>query len=98
MLDGLRKRRRTLEDLDFAAVESAPAPEEVEEASPKIRGLDELPFAQRQGIELRYGMELSFEEIAAKLETTPSNARQIISRAVRALKRAAQRGGQNENS
>ena len=87
MIDSLRKRNRTLGMLDdshsghietFAA--EAPIP------SAAIPSLDDLPEVQRRAVELRYGNDLSFEEIAKQLETTPSNVRQLTSRAVRKLK------------
>jgi DNA-directed RNA polymerase specialized sigma24 family protein len=37
-------------------------------------------------MELRYRHDFSFEEIAERLETTPGNARQLVSRAIRVLK------------
>lgn len=54
--------------------------------------LDSLPASQRQALELRYAEGLSFEEIAARLNTTPENTRQLISRATRKLKALVQKG------
>lgn len=48
--------------------------------------LSALPQPQRTAVELRYLQELSFEEIATRLDTTPGNARQIVSRALKNLK------------
>lgn len=42
---------------------------------------------QVRAIKLRFGEDLSFDEIAKKLDTSPSNARQLVSRAVRTLSR-----------
>ncbi len=42
---------------------------------------------QRQAIVLRYGEDFSFEEIARSLETTSSNARQLVSRALKRLRK-----------
>ncbi len=42
---------------------------------------------QRQAIILRYGEDFSFEEIARRLETSSSNARQLVSRALKRLRR-----------
>jgi RNA polymerase sigma-70 factor (ECF subfamily) len=60
---------------------SPPLPESV-----PTPDLSVLPEAQRTAVELRYLNELSFEEIAARLNTTPGNARQIVSRAIKGLK------------
>lgn len=48
--------------------------------------LSELKENQIKAIEMRYGENFSFEEIARKLDTSEPNARQMISRAVRKLK------------
>lgn len=48
------------------------------------RSLDER---QRIAVELRYGQDLSFDEIAEKLQTTSSNVRQLISRAIKKIRR-----------
>lgn len=48
--------------------------------------LSALPGRQRIAVKLRYTDDLSFEEIAKRLDTTPGNARQIVSRALRSLK------------
>ena len=45
-----------------------------------------LPESQRNAIELRYFDEFSFEEIALQLKTSPSNARQLVSRGIKNLK------------
>ncbi|MFH1262722.1 MAG: sigma-70 family RNA polymerase sigma factor [Pseudomonadota bacterium] len=47
-----------------------------------------LTEPQRQAIRLRYGEDLRFDEIARKLETTPSNVRQLVSRGIRKLRGA----------
>jgi RNA polymerase sigma-70 factor (ECF subfamily) len=47
----------------------------------------DLSKSQRQAIELRYGEDFSFEEIADTLGTTSSNARQLVSRAIKRLKK-----------
>ena len=46
-----------------------------------------LSKSQRQAIELRYGEDFSFEEIAHRLETTSANARQLVSRALKRLRK-----------
>lgn len=51
-----------------------------------ISELSSLTDSQRQALELRFNDGLSFEEIGKQMKTTHSNARQIASRAVRALR------------
>ena len=48
--------------------------------------LAKLPEPQRLAIEMRYFGELSFEEIATRLETSPGNVRKLVSRGIRSLK------------
>lgn len=48
--------------------------------------LVQLPENQRKAMEMRFKNDFSFEEIAAILETSPANARQLISRAIRSLR------------
>ena len=55
--------------------------------------LSPLPEAQRAAIEMRYFDDLSFEEIAGRLETTPGNVRQIVSRGLKNLKSLFAKGG-----
>lgn len=94
MIDSQRKTMRNLEDLDEEAIERAVAitPPHLE-TGPAAPGLDGLPPEQRRAVELRYGEESSFEEIAARLETTPSNARQLVSRAIRKLRSMTGKNG-----
>lgn len=56
------------------------------EAGPEAPGLGELPPAQRKAVELRYLDELSFKEIASRLEKSESNVRQLVSRGIRKLR------------
>lgn len=98
MIDGLRERKRIQEDLDPVAIERAaaemPAPET---AFSSLPDLNSLPAHQREAIELRYRDDLSFEEIAKRLETSPSNVRQLISRAVRKIKKLVNTKGETSN-
>ncbi len=48
--------------------------------------LDPLLPQQKQVIKMRYMDEETFEEIAKKLKTTPSNIRQIVSRSLKKLR------------
>lgn len=46
-----------------------------------------LPAQSKQIIKLKYQEDMSFEEIAKKINKSPANVRQIISRALRFLKK-----------
>ena len=48
--------------------------------------LTALPETQRRAIELRYLQDWSFEKIAADMETTPLNVRQLVSRGIKKLR------------
>lgn len=84
LIDNMRKRTRNLEDATKWLPEVAAQSEEPEL---KVIQFDSLSGQQRQAIEMRYQEELSFEKIAAKLGTSPANARQLVSRGVKVLRR-----------
>jgi len=52
--------------------------------------LSQLPDKHRKAIELRYFQSMSYEEIAYELKTSPANARQLVSRAIKKLKKLAE--------
>lgn len=87
LFDLLRSRQRLnrREALDPEALENVPAPE-AEEAGSSLQELEMLPTGQREVLEMRYLEDLSFDEMAHRLETTPINVRQKVSRAIRNLK------------
>jgi RNA polymerase sigma factor (sigma-70 family) len=84
LVDSVRKRNRVKEDHNQEALENAVAQEPTPEST--IPDLSALSQPQRQAIEFRYGQELSFEDIAKRLETSPTNVRQMVSRAVKKLR------------
>jgi RNA polymerase sigma factor (sigma-70 family) len=90
MLDTIRARNRisAKESLDEIALEATATPVVSEAVS--LPDLGTLPSGQRQALELRYKDDLSFEEIATRLKTTPENTRQLVSRAIRKLKNLVQ--------
>lgn len=53
----------------------------------EIKGLSSLTETQRQALEFRFSQGLTFAEIAEQLQTSVGNSRQIISRAIRKLRR-----------
>lgn len=78
-----KKRREDLIDpsqLDQIAVE----PGRMETYEPAA--LELLPAAQKQAISMRVFDEATFEEIAERLSTSPDNARQLVSRALKKLR------------
>jgi RNA polymerase sigma factor (sigma-70 family) len=85
LTDQFRKKARRPETLDAEAVENARAPQ-VEETESRVPDLGSLPTSQRAAVEMRYGEDLPFEEIAKRLETSPANVRQLISRGIRKLR------------
>lgn len=86
-LDALRKKRKRLEltefDVSEIEVDGRMESADIQATLPDLAG---LPATQRQAIELRYSDDLSFEEIAKRLNTSPSNVRQLVSRGVKRLK------------
>jgi len=87
MIDVLRSQNRIQrqEELNPIVIDTAQA--EVPKETPLIPGLEALSAKQREAVELRYLEDLPFEEIARRLEISPLNARQVISRAIRSIKK-----------
>ncbi len=96
LIDFRRKQSRVLEVQDENALKNAP--ENATDAeirgtqieAPLLTGLSER---ERVAIELRYLEDLKFEEIAKRLQTSPANVRQLISRALKNLRGKTQRKG-----
>lgn len=85
LLDSFKKGHHRHELL----VDSVPELDEPQQAPPlPALDLSKLPLMQRRAVELRYEGEFSFEEIAARLDTSPTNARKLISRALQFLREA----------
>lgn len=58
----------------------------------QLAGLtDGLPAKERAAVVLRYGFDLTYEEIAQALDSSPDAARQAASGGVRRLRRATER-------
>lgn len=53
----------------------------------EVTGLASLTDTQRQALEFRFNQGLTFAEIAEQLQTSAENSRQIISRAIRKLRK-----------
>lgn len=94
MIDQIRKKSRIREDNNSVALDLAVAPDIAKPIA--LPNLSVLPVMQQEAVQLRYIQDLSFEEIAQRLETSPSNVRQLISRAVKKLKVIATKGSNDE--
>jgi RNA polymerase sigma factor (sigma-70 family) len=81
-LDVLRRSVRTSSDVPD--VESFDEPLQYEELK---RLTAELPQKERAAVFLRYGYDLSYEDIGAALDSSPEAARQAASSGVRRLRR-----------
>lgn len=88
--------------LDFAkkkSLENPTSQDEFDKMSTPVQSeaepidLNLLPETQKQVVALRVYDEATFDEIASRLSTTPENARQIFSRAVKTLKSILGEGG-----
>ena len=90
LIDYFRKKRKEYNDVPLDSLEMTSSALHVEDKY-NLGGLlpkdVDLNKRQRQAIELRYGEDFSFEEIARRLETTSSNARQLVSRALKRLRK-----------
>lgn len=88
LLDRFRKTGREREILKYSdseVIEAAPDGEVSTLAEELPAEIAALPLSQRQALELRFREDLEFGEIAKHLNTSPANARQLVSRAVRKL-------------
>lgn len=85
LLDALKKPHLKNESMVTEVPE--PIPTEAYAQRPEIN-LTGLPQAQRHAVKMRYNQEFSFEEIAARLDTNPANARKLVSRAIQFLRGA----------
>jgi RNA polymerase sigma factor (sigma-70 family) len=79
--DTLRRARPAEEAAETGAEDERPAYEELAELT------DGLPSKERAAVVLRYGYDLSYDQIAAALSSSPAAARQAASTGVRTLRR-----------
>ncbi|MBW2250618.1 MAG: sigma-70 family RNA polymerase sigma factor [Deltaproteobacteria bacterium] len=90
MIDHIRKKETYKKHIsvDTEYISSSAAEDKSEPLSigAAISEFSSLSDSQRQALELRFNDGLSFEDIGKHMKITPSNARQIASRAVRALR------------
>lgn len=82
-LDALRRSKPSAELVDTGVEDSRPAYESLAELT------DGLPPKERAAVVLRYGYDLSYDQIASALGSSPDAARQAASTGVRRLRRSA---------
>ena len=80
-IDTTRRTRAQAAPVETAVTDERPA---YEELAPLTDG---LPSKERAAVVLRYGYDLSYELIAAALDSSPDAARQAASTGVRRLRR-----------
>jgi RNA polymerase sigma factor (sigma-70 family) len=80
-VDALRRTRPTAELVETGAADEAPAYAQLADLT------DGLGPKERAAVVLRYGYDLSYEEIASALGSTPDAARQAASTGVRRIRR-----------
>jgi RNA polymerase sigma factor (sigma-70 family) len=90
-----RRRVRETEAAKIRPSVDSLEPKEWQELAPLLdRLIDELSKSDREIILLRYYRELSIEELAAQIQTTPGAARKRVERAVEKLRVLAAKSGQ----
>lgn len=82
-LDALRRTRPTSELVETGAEDAPPAYRALEDLT------DGLPPKERAAVVLRYGYDLSYDQIASALGSSADAARQAASTGVRRLRRRA---------
>jgi RNA polymerase sigma factor (sigma-70 family) len=80
-LDTLRRARPTEELVDTPSTDARPAYAELADLT------DDLGPKERAAVVLRYGYDLSYEQIASALGSSPDAARQAASTGVRRIRR-----------
>lgn len=84
MLDGFRKAKKNQEIAYYDKLDQITKEDDKEPVT--LPDLSQLSDRQKKALELRYEKELSFDEIAKELKTSPSNARQLVSRGIKYLR------------
>lgn len=80
-------KKKNLEDpVDTKELDRVPSIRHEQVDSGLTEILETLPQAQQQAIQLRVFDEETFEEIAARLSTSPENVRQLVSRGLKKLR------------
>ena len=88
-------RSELLDTLKKKKIETLPLLEDVEDQSlmPSSERQDAIAVevsalskSQKEAIEMRYLKEMSFDDIAVRMQSTPENIRQLVSRGLRELR------------
>ncbi len=90
LIDHIRKRDVYQKHVTTSEVAVETYSEQVGSDPPghfEVTGLSSLTETQRQALEFRFNQGLTFAEIAEQLQTSAENSRQIISRAIRKLRK-----------
>ena len=87
MIDAVRKRENSIEELHSECVEQAHAKVANSQTNISLPDLGVLSEPQRQAVTLRFAHDYSFEDISRRLETSPANVRQLLSRAIKKLRK-----------
>lgn len=89
MIDYFRKQKRTLEtfDTEFVEASHSAALSSIPAHITNVLDISAIPERYQSVLKMRYLEDLSFEEMASKLNTSSSNARQLVSRAIRMLRK-----------
>ena len=80
----LGRERRALTDREIERIEELASSQQLRKAV--NRSLDRLPHEQREAVRLRVVEGLSYNEVAARLDLTPSGTRTRVTRAMRSLR------------
>jgi RNA polymerase sigma factor (sigma-70 family) len=90
LVDHVRKResyRKHITTSEETVAASAEPGSATSSSGMALEELSSLSAVQRQAIALRFDQGLTFQEISEQLQTSADNSRQIISRAVRKLRK-----------
>ncbi len=87
MIDAVRKKENSIEDLSPEYIEQAHAQTQDLEPKVSLPNLAVLSESQKQAVTLRFAHDYSFDDISRRLETSPANVRQLISRAIKKLRK-----------
>lgn len=87
LIDAMRSEMKSKISSHEAEISNATTAEDQKPVD--LPDLSSLPTNQRSALEMRYLEELQFAEIAKRLDTTSTNVRQLISRAIKKLRGAS---------
>ncbi len=99
LIDHIRKRDTRNKYLQTNPEQVENTSDEIETSLPIAEAISELSSLgtkQRQVLELRFNEDLSFADIAARLDTSQTNVRKIVSRAIQKLRGLMLGGGDIE--